>query len=47
MLKNVGKFADYLCSFRRRQKVPGGREGREKVGEEEVKKRTQKESGRE
>ena len=34
MLKNVGKFADYLCSFRRRQKVPGGREGREKVGEE-------------
>lgn len=28
MLKNVGQFADYLCSFRRRQKVPGGRGGR-------------------
>ena len=27
--------------------MPGGREGREKVGEEEVKKRTRKESGSE
>ena len=37
VLKNVGQFADYLCSFRRRQKVPGGRKGREKVGVEEGK----------